>query len=454
VLHRSQFVRAIAVERPGGVTYRRVSKVVTVVAAMCVAGAAPGRAQLTPGGPDPNNAQTQAAALPPPAPPTPAPQPAVQDPAHLDIYGFAMLDNGYNLGRINPDWFDVVRPTKLPSTPDEFGKNGSWFAGVRQSRLGFKGFLPTSKGEIKTIFEFELFGTGIDAGQTTFRLRHAWGEYRTIGAGQTWSVFMDPDVFPNIIEYWGPNGMIFFRNVQLRYTPWTSGNSNFMVSLERPGASADQGIYAGRVELENVHPRFRWPDVASHFRYARDWGHVQIAGIVRDIRWDDALPTDKFNLDGGAIGWGVNLSSNFKINKDVVRLQAAYGSGIENYFNDAPVDVGIVNHLSNPLTPVIGKALPDLGIVAFYDHTWSDRFTSAIGYSLVNIENSDAQAPQAFHRGQYAVTNLLYSPLKDVLIGGELQWGRRSNRSGLHTYNDYRVQFSFKYNFAFSLERH
>jgi hypothetical protein len=33
--------------------------------------------------------------------------------------------------------------------------------------------------------------------------------------------------------------------------------------------------------------------------------------------------------------------------KDVVRLQAAYGSGIENYFNDAPVDVGIVNNFSN-----------------------------------------------------------------------------------------------------------
>jgi hypothetical protein len=35
---------------------------------------------------------------------------------------------------------------------------------------------------------------------------------------------MDPAVFPNSIEYWGPNGMIFFRSVQLRYTPWSSGD--------------------------------------------------------------------------------------------------------------------------------------------------------------------------------------------------------------------------------------
>ena len=163
----------------------------------------------------------------------------------MDIYGFAMLDMGYQSGQNDPNWFDVLRPTKLPSYENEYGEDGRFFAGVRQSRLGVKGFIPTDVGEIKTIFEFELFGTGVDAGQTTFRLRHAWGELGQFGAGQTWSPFMDPDVFPNSIEYWGPNGMVFFRNVQVRWTPWQNGDSRFAVALERPGASADQGVYAG-----------------------------------------------------------------------------------------------------------------------------------------------------------------------------------------------------------------
>src|SRR5689334_19661498 len=60
-------------------------------------------------------------------------------PAHLDIGGFMMLDSGYNFNQIHPDWYDTMRPTKLPSFKDEFGKDGSWFMGVRQSRLGFKG---------------------------------------------------------------------------------------------------------------------------------------------------------------------------------------------------------------------------------------------------------------------------------------------------------------------------
>ena len=45
-----------------------------------------------------------------------------------------------------------------------------------------KTWTPTKVGELYTIFEFELFGTGVDAGQTTFRLRHAYGE---LGAERT-----------------------------------------------------------------------------------------------------------------------------------------------------------------------------------------------------------------------------------------------------------------------------
>ncbi len=137
----------------------------------------------------------------------------------VDFYGYVMLDSGNNFGSIDPNWYDVMRPTKLPAYSKQFGPNGNVFFGVRQTRFGVKTLTPTALGDLKTIFEFELFGTGVDAGQTTFRLRHAYGELGHFGAGQTWSAFMDIDVFPNSLEYWGPNGMVFFRNVQLRWIP-------------------------------------------------------------------------------------------------------------------------------------------------------------------------------------------------------------------------------------------
>ncbi len=133
-----------------------------------------------------------------------------------------------------PDWFDVSRPTKLPAFENEYGTDGNVYFGVRQTRFGAKAWFPTSIGELKTQFEFELFGTGVDAGQTTFRLRHAYAELGKFGVGQTWSPFMDIDVFPNTLEYWGPSGMVFFRNIQIRYMP-IQGDSRLTIALERPG---------------------------------------------------------------------------------------------------------------------------------------------------------------------------------------------------------------------------
>ncbi len=81
--------------------------------------------------------------------------------------------------------------------------------------------------------------------------------------------------------------------------------------------------------------------------------------MLREIKWDDVLD-DQFDLSGDATGWGLNLSSNLNAGKnDVIRLQFVFGEGIENYMNDAPVDIGIVNNSPNPVTPILGKADSD-----------------------------------------------------------------------------------------------
>src|SRR5205085_2912541 len=98
--------------------------------------------------------------------------------------------------------------------------------------------------------------------------------------------------------------------------------------------------------------------------------YFKIAGIVRPLKWDDSS-NDGLDLSGDAVGWGVNLSSNLKMKKDVIRLQYVYGEGIQNYMNDSPVDVGVQLNPSDPLRPFTGKLIPISGVVAFIDHTWS-----------------------------------------------------------------------------------
>ena len=356
-----------------------------------------------------------------------------------------MLDSGYDFAQVDPNWYDVVRPTKLPSFANEFAPSGNVYAGVRQTRFGVKSSTPTKFGDLNTIFEFELFGTGVDAGQTTFRLRHAYGELGQFGAGQTWSAFMDIGVFPNTLEYWGPSGMVFFRNIQVRWMPIRTKKGGVTVALERPGASGDQGNYADRIELANIRPRFNFPDLTGNARIVGNWGYFQAAGIVRKIGWVDTSG-NPVNLGGSVVGWGANLTSNINLGKkNVAKLAFVYGNGIENYMNDAPVDVGIATNPPGSRIPIKGVALPVLGVVSFLDHTWNEHFTSSVGYSLVDIQNSDGQLPSAYHQGDYAVGNLLYHPIPRVTMGGEFQFGRRLNFSDGFNSNDYRMQFSFKF---------
>lgn len=370
----------------------------------------------------------------------------------LDLYGFVMLDSGYDFKTNDPNWFDVVRPTKLPSAPGEFAPDGKVYFGVRQTRFGVKTATDTALGKLKTLFEFELFGTGVDAGQTTFRLRHAYGELGAFGAGQTWSPFMDPDVFPNTIEYWGPTGMVFFRNIQFRWMPIRSDSTHLTFALERPGASADGGVYSDRIELTNVAAKFDMPDISWQARFLRKWGYLQVAGIFRKITWVNTAPTNPENIGRTVLGWGINTSSNLKLSKnDIARLQVVYGKGIQNYMNDAPIDVALEN-TSNPNHPVQGVPLPVLGVVSFIDHSWSDRFSSSVGYSLENIWNSNAETTSDFHQGHYAIANLLYHPIPKVMMGGEFQFGRRVNFSDGFNVNDYRLQFSFKYDWGKTFE--
>ncbi|HQR44712.1 MAG TPA: DcaP family trimeric outer membrane transporter [Thermoanaerobaculia bacterium] len=413
---------------------RRLLRIVTTLAlAVGVGGAA--RAQTEPPQTDPAPSAKADAKKPGP---------------RMEIYGFAQLDMIEDFASVNPDWADTLRPTKLEAYDGQYGSGSHFYASVKQSRLGVKAWVPTGWGELETCVDFDFFGVGADAGQTTIRLRHAYAQLGHFLAGQAESVFMDLDVFPNQLDYWGPNGMVFFRNVQFRYMP-LMGATRVWIALERPGSSGDGGVYSDRLAIQNIKPRNPLPDLTAQVRNTGDWGHVQFAGLVREIAWSDTLP-DPYDLNGSVVGWGLTLSSVLNVTKnDALRLQAVYGQGCENYMNDAPVDVAIENNFGDPKKPIRGKAVPMWSLVAFLDHNWSPKLSTAIGYSRLTIDNTTGQTPDAFHVGQYALANLLWTPVKNVMAGVEGLWGYRKNYSDGFSTNDWRIQVSVKGSFSWTL---
>ena len=360
------------------------------------------------------------------------------DKPRIDIYGFVQADFIYDFNRVDPAYTAGLRPSKIPvGDSNQVGKDGETIFSVRQTRFGVNGFIPTDMGEAKTKFEFDLFGIGADAGQTTIKLRHAYGEIGPFLAGQTYSLFMDADITPNTLDFWGPSGEISFRTIQVRWTFLNEKGSKAAVALEAPGASIDAGNTNVIDPSLNVTSWNKYPDLIGNYRMDGNWGHFQAAGI---LRWLGYNSTDG-SVSGHQTGWGVDLSGSIHaVGKDHVLLQVAYGDGIANYFVDGGVDLA-------PRSMTGGaEAAPILGLVLYYDRYWNDKWNSVIGFSETHQHNTGGQLPNAFHEGDYASVSLLHNPAKNVMVGGEFLWGRlEDNSTGSAT--DSRVQFSTKFTF-------
>ncbi|MEH6590045.1 MAG: DcaP family trimeric outer membrane transporter [Halioglobus sp.] len=368
---------------------------------------------------------------------------------NYDIYGFVMVDAIYDFKRVDPDWNDTLRVTTIPTREGEYGSDGEFIFSVRQSRLGIKADYDTDAGKFTAILEAELFGVGSDAGQTTPRLRHAWVTWENFGMGQYWSNFMDADIFPNTIDYWGPTGMVFYRNKQARYT-FPMDGAEFSIAIEDPDTALSVGKFRDSClpgfdncdstieELVVKHNDV--PDLTLRYRNDTDWGHFQIAGIARKLGYE-RIDTGKTDSE---FGWGINTSTVIKTTDlDKLKIQVVYGEGIGNYMNDGGLDLAPAN---DSLLNNSAETVPILGIVAYYDHYWNEQWSTSVGWSSITLDTTDGQSGDEFEDGQIAQINLLHYPSDRAMIGGELIWGERNDISGADGY-DVRVQVSFKVTF-------
>jgi len=371
----------------------------------------------------------------------------VERKATFEVYGFAQVDYIQDFKRVNPAWNATLRPTRIPTVPGLFGDNGEAILSARQSRLGVQGSLPAGAYDFAARIEFDFFGLGMgqpDAGgQNTIRLRQAYGSWGPLLGGLTASLFMDDTFWPTIIDYWGPAGMVFYRNVQIRYTPiW--GEHTFAVALERPATDLDTAngpvLSPGAV----LAPRSILPDLTAQYRFSQGWGYVQLAGILRWLGYDS--PGALVPAKGGALGWGLHASTTITLIPERLKLLAAAvgGAGISYYMNDATPDLAFGGTPADPRA----EAVPMLGLTAYLDVYWSKLFSSAIGYSTAMMFNKDnLQQPGAFKSGQYASVNLLVTPIRNLMAGPELLWGERIDKNGASG-TDIRLQISVKYSFT------
>jgi hypothetical protein len=288
---------------------------------------------------------------------------------------------------------------------------------------------------VRFYLEGDLFGTNA----TTPRLRHAYAQAKNFLVGQTFSNFMDPDAFPDTLDFQGPNGMVSIRNPQLRYGFALSPSTTFYVSVEKP--SSDIAFKTGDFSAQ---PNAPSPDGTIRLRQEFERGHFQVSGVFRSI---SAFLTN--GKTDSVFGWGVNVSTGFKtFEKDNAIFAVVAGHGVSRYIQDTS-GLGIDAEVSS-LTGI--EATPAVGVEASYQHYWSKRLRTSGVYSYAAVNNNSfalANLPSftPYNHSTYTAANLIWNPYGSLNVGAEFLYGWVVRQDGQKA-NDPRFQFSAKYSFV------
>jgi len=229
-------------------------------------------------------------------------------------------------------------------------------------------------------------------------------------------VFEDPDVWPDTVDYEGPNSAVFARRPLARYQLPISKEWQLNFGLEQPSAEVDASFDPDARSVNHA------PDGGINVRWEREkFGHVQLAGIGRDIGVRGPLTGDQ-----SVLGWGFNLSAGFNVlAKDSVQGQLTYGEGIFRFSNDDFFNNDAAFDASGKL-----KAIPYFGGMLGYTHHWSETLRSTVSYGYVHLDNEASQAPDAYHETHYASANLIHQLTKRLSVGLEGLYGKKEVKSG------------------------
>jgi outer membrane DcaP-like protein len=344
--------------------------------------------------------------------------------AGLRIGGLVRMVDVHNIGPIGSD--DRFVTSSIPMEGSEDAEKGSRTTyTVDASRLNFDMRTPSGVGHLRAFVEADFAGTG-----RAFRLRHAYGQWRKLIIGQTWSTFSDPEAEPDGIDFEGLNAISLFRQPQVR---WTHGlGERFALSLALENPNPDLTGAAGVNMVPDFVGRVRWEPGDKPFGplgFLRSGAHVQAAVLVRQLR---GAPPDRPNDPVGTGALGFNVSGRVAVrrsaDRDYITFAANAGHGIGRYVSDLGTLGGqdaVYDAATNSLVPLSVAS----GYVG-YQHWWTDSVRSTVTWGGVWVETLDIQAPDSLQRTQRATLNLSWSPIGRIDLVGEFLWGRRVDKDG------------------------
>ncbi len=296
---------------------------------------------------------------------------------------------------------------------------------ARQTRINFDARTNTAYGTVRAFIEGDFFGGGGNetiSNSSPLRLRHAFVQFGNLLAGQTWGTFMDLPSLADTIDFGGPGALSFTRATQLRWTQPFGNGISLVVAIENAENMdvRNAGLAAGGFVSDE------FPDFVAKLVVSQAWGHVELAGVVRDMR--GGLAAGLASGVGVALedtaGWAVMLSGRINVpvanGKDDIRFNAIYSDGGTRQFLGAAVA-----SLGNAGTEggvrewnALGQLIESWGVSVAYRHFWSDNLRSSLVGDYIQLDN--VTGATSIETNWSILGNLIWSPVPRVDMGVEV----------------------------------
>lgn len=302
---------------------------------------------------------------------------------------------------------------------------------VSRSRLSIEMRDTTQYGAVRAFLEADFAGD-----EDTFRLRHAFGQYKSFLIGKTWTTFMDTRARPEELDSEGINGQIFRRQAQIRYFPKVGQNWHLLLSAEDPSTTILNGDGISQ-----------FPDlVASVERDIFQRWHVKSSLLYRQLYGECNCLDSQSDT---AHGWAISVSGMTGVKRwderDNLQIQFSYGEGYSHYINDLGT-IGAADGIFDTSTGQL-SAVPAFAMYGAFQKWWSPNMRSSFIFGYVNVENKYLHVnPQGYSNTSRYSANFIWSPISRIDLGAELLYGTRTNQDGENA-KARQIQLSAKYRF-------
>ncbi len=320
---------------------------------------------------------------------------------------YLVVFDGYSLPdqqSLNP--YEVPTGSKNQPTP-------SYHNSLDQSRLGFEATRRVKDDDIFIRLEMDF---NQDKG---FGIRHAYGKYGSILAGQTWSLFSQIAALPPTVDLNGPASAITLRTPQVRYTTRELIDGvKTSFSLEFPEHNFKPADSTGLQAFQLL------PDPTIRLERSFSWGDAQVSAVL-------PILAGRYTHDGSyevRLGIGLLAAVDVPVSeKGKVLLQGVIGTAITTFFapfQDRGLDVVTGSDSGQVYAPL------SIGGFATYMHSWTDWLTSTASFGVLSLESRSWVSPDQYQWGYNFIANTFWTVVEGARIGAEFAVAGRTDVSG------------------------